>query len=209
MIPGPSQHRHQPGPIAGGGHDLVLARVLLDELCRVARRPWAVMEVCGGQTHTIVRQGIDELLPAGIRMIHGPGCPVCVTPLETLDRAMAIAACPEVILASFGDMLRAPGSRTDLLALKVRGADVRVAHSPMDAVALAGQRPDKQVVFLAVGFETTASANAMAILRAAGLGLPNFSMLVSHVLVPRRWRPSWRRPAARRGASSRPGTCAR
>jgi hydrogenase expression/formation protein HypD len=164
--------------------DPVLARALLDQLRRVASRPWALMEVCGGQTHTIVRQGIDELLPAGIRMIHGPGCPVCVTPLETLDRAMAIAARPEVILTSFGDMLRVPGSRTDLLALKARGADVRVVYSPMDAVTLAGQRPDKQVVFLAVGFETTAPANAMAILRAAALGLPNFSMLVSHVLVP-------------------------
>jgi hydrogenase expression/formation protein HypD len=161
-----------------------LARVLLDELHRVATRPWTLMEVCGGQTHTIVRQGIDELLPAGIRMIHGPGCPVCVTPLETLDRAMAIAARPEVILTSFGDMLRVPGSHTDLLALKARGADVRVVYSPMDAVTLAQQQPGKQVVFLAVGFETTAPANAMAVLRAAALRLPNFSMLVSHVLVP-------------------------
>jgi hydrogenase expression/formation protein HypD len=164
--------------------DPQLARVLLGELHHVATRPWTLMEVCGGQTHTIVRQGIDELLPAGIRMIHGPGCPVCVTPLETLDRAMAIAARPEVILTSFGDMLRVPGSHTDLLALKARGADVRVVYSPMDAVTLAQQRPDRQVVFLAVGFETTAPANAMAVLRAAALRLPNFSMLVSHVLVP-------------------------
>jgi hydrogenase expression/formation protein HypD len=164
--------------------DPELARVLLDELHRVATKPWTLMEVCGGQTHTIVRQGIDELLPAGIRMIHGPGCPVCVTPLETLDRAMAIAARPEVILTSFGDMLRVPGSHTDLLALKARGAEVRVVYSPMDAVNLAQQRPDKQVVFLAVGFETTAPANAMAVLHAAALRLPNFSMLVSHVLVP-------------------------
>jgi hydrogenase expression/formation protein HypD len=164
--------------------DPELARVLLDELHRVATRPWSLMEVCGGQTHTIVRQGIDELLPPGIRMIHGPGCPVCVTPLETLDRAMAIAARPDTLFTSFGDMLRVPGSRTDLLSLKARGADVRVVYSPMDAVSLAVAHPDKQVVFLAVGFETTAPANAMAVLRAAALGLRNFSLLVSHVLVP-------------------------
>jgi hydrogenase expression/formation protein HypD len=164
--------------------DPALARVLLDRLHRVTTRPWTLMEVCGGQTHTIVRQGIDELLPAGVRMIHGPGCPVCVTPLETLDRAMAIAARPDVTFTSFGDMLRVPGSRTDLLALKARGADVRVVYSPMDAVALARQRPDRQVVFLAVGFETTAPANAMAVLHAAALGLRNFTVLVSHVLVP-------------------------
>jgi hydrogenase expression/formation protein HypD len=161
-----------------------LARALLRELRAVATRPWTLMEVCGGQTHTIVRQGIDELLPAGIRMIHGPGCPVCVTPLETLDRAMAIAARPDTILTSFGDMLRVPGSHTDLLSLKARGADVRVVYSPMDAVKLAQQHPDRQVVFLAVGFETTAPANAMAVLHAHTLGLANFSVLVSHVLVP-------------------------
>ncbi|WP_438295535.1 hydrogenase formation protein HypD [Streptomyces sp. HUAS TT7] len=164
--------------------DPALARRLLDELRRTATRPWQIMEVCGGQTHTLVRQGIDELLPAGIRMIHGPGCPVCVTPLETLDRAMAIAARPEVTLTSFGDMLRVPGSGTDLLALRARGADVRVVYSPMDAVRIAEERPDREVVFLAVGFETTAPANAMAVLHAARLGLGNFSMLVSHVLVP-------------------------
>jgi hydrogenase expression/formation protein HypD len=164
--------------------DPVLARRLLGELAAAATRPWTVMEVCGGQTHTIVRQGIDELLPAGIRMIHGPGCPVCVTPLEMLDRALAIAARPEVTFTSFGDMLRVPGSRTDLLALKARGADVRVVYSPIDAVQLAVANPDRQVVFFAVGFETTAPANAMAVLRAAALGLSNFSILVSHVLVP-------------------------
>ncbi|MFC5720914.1 hydrogenase formation protein HypD [Streptomyces gamaensis] len=161
-----------------------LARRLLDELCRTATRPWRIMEVCGGQTHTLVRQGIDELLPAGIRMVHGPGCPVCVTPLETLDRAMAVAARPGVILTSFGDMLRVPGSHTDLLALRARGADVRVVYSPMDAVRLAERHPEREVVFLAVGFETTAPANAMAVLHAARLGLANFSLLVSHVLVP-------------------------
>ncbi|RLU89207.1 hydrogenase formation protein HypD [Streptomyces griseocarneus] len=164
--------------------DPQLARRLLDELRRTATRPWRIMEVCGGQTHTLVRQGIDELLPAGMRMVHGPGCPVCVTPLETLDRAMAIAARPGVILTSFGDMLRVPGSRTDLLALRARGADVRVVYSPMDAVRLAEEHPDAEVVFLAVGFETTAPANAMAVLHAARLGLRNFSLLVSHVLVP-------------------------
>jgi hydrogenase expression/formation protein HypD len=164
--------------------DPVLARRLLSEMTAAATRPWTVMEVCGGQTHTIGRQGIDELLPAGIRMIHGPGCPVCVTPLEMLDRALAIATRPEVTFTSFGDMLRVPGSRTDLLALKARGADVRVVYSPIDAVQLAVANPDRQVVFFAVGFETTAPANAMAVLRAAALGLSNFSILVSHVLVP-------------------------
>ncbi|MEV3860654.1 hydrogenase formation protein HypD [Streptomyces sp. NPDC050095] len=164
--------------------DPALARRLLAELRATATRPWRIMEVCGGQTHTLVRQGIDELLPAGIRMIHGPGCPVCVTPLETLDRAMAIAARPGVTFTSFGDMLRVPGSDTDLLALRARGADVRVVYSPMDAVRIAEELPDRQVVFLAVGFETTAPANAMAVLHAARLGLPNFSLLVSHVLVP-------------------------
>jgi hydrogenase expression/formation protein HypD len=164
--------------------DPELARVLLRELRRTVTRPWNLMEVCGGQTHTIVRQGIDELLPGGVRMIHGPGCPVCVTPLETLDRAMAIAARPGAMLASFGDMLRVPGSTTDLLALKARGADVRVVYSPMDAVRLARAHPDRQVVFLAVGFETTAPANAMAVMHAAATGVRNFSMLVSHVLVP-------------------------
>lgn len=164
--------------------DPALARTLLAELTSVATKSWTIMEVCGGQTHTIVRQGIDELLPAGIRMIHGPGCPVCVTPLEIIDKAQAIASRPDVIFTSFGDMLRVPGSQTDLLALKARGADVRVVYSPLDAVRLAAANPNRQVVFFAVGFETTAPANAMAVLRAAALGLANFSMLVSHVLVP-------------------------
>ncbi|MEV5408760.1 hydrogenase formation protein HypD [Thermopolyspora sp. NPDC052614] len=162
--------------------DPVLARRLVAEIQAAATRPWSIMEVCGGQTHTIVRQGIDELLP--VRMIHGPGCPVCVTPLEMIDRALAIAARPEVIFTSYGDMLRVPGTSDDLLSLKARGADVRVVYSPLDAVALARANPDRQVVFFAVGFETTAPANAMAVLRAADEGLGNFSMLVSHVLVP-------------------------
>jgi hydrogenase expression/formation protein HypD len=161
-----------------------LARRLLGELAATATRPWNLMEVCGGQTHTLVRQGIDELLPAGIRMIHGPGCPVCVTPLETIDRALAIAAQPGVLFTSFGDMLRVPGTDTSLLQVKAAGADVRVVYSPADAVKLAAANPDLQVVFLAVGFETTAPANAAAVLLADRLGLDNFSMLVSHVLVP-------------------------
>jgi hydrogenase expression/formation protein HypD len=162
--------------------DPVLARRLVSEIQAAATRTWSIMEVCGGQTHTIVRQGIDELVP--VRMVHGPGCPVCVTPLETIDRALAIAARPEVIFTSFGDMLRVPGSATDLLSAKARGADVRVVYSPLDAVRLARANPGRQVVFFAVGFETTAPANAMAVLRAAADGLDNFSVLVSHVLVP-------------------------
>jgi hydrogenase expression/formation protein HypD len=164
--------------------DPELARRLLAELAATATRPWNLMEVCGGQTHTLVRQGIDELLPAGIRMIHGPGCPVCVTPLETIDRALQIAAQPGVLFTSFGDMLRVPGSDTSLLQLKAAGADVRVVYSPADAVLLAVENPERQVVFLAVGFETTAPANAAAVLLADRLAVPNFSMLVSHVLVP-------------------------
>jgi len=164
--------------------DPALARALLGQLRATATRPWRIMEVCGGQTHTLVRQGIDELLPAGIRMIHGPGCPVCVTPLEIIDKALAIAARPEVIFASFGDMLRVPGSRTSLAQLRAAGADVRVVYSPMDAVSLARANPDRQVVFFAVGFETTAPANAGAVLVAERLDVPNFSILVSHVLVP-------------------------
>ncbi len=164
--------------------DPVLARRLLAQLRDTATRPWRIMEVCGGQTHTLVRQGIDELLPAGMRMIHGPGCPVCVTPLETIDKALAIAARPEVIFASFGDMLRVPGSVSSLAQLRAAGADVRVVYSPVDAVKLARDNPGRQVVFFAVGFETTAPANAGAVLVAERLGLANFSVLVSHVLVP-------------------------
>jgi hydrogenase expression/formation protein HypD len=164
--------------------DPVLARKLMDEIHRITTRPWTLMEVCGGQTHTIVKQGIDEMLPAGVRMIHGPGCPVCVTPLEQVDKALAIAAQPNVIFTSYGDMLRVPGSTTDLLALKARGADVRIVYSPLDAIRIAQANPDRQIVFFAVGFETTAPANAMAVWQAHQLGIDNFSILVSHVLVP-------------------------
>jgi hydrogenase expression/formation protein HypD len=164
--------------------DPVLARRLLAEIHRVVTRPWTLMEVCGGQTHTIVKQGIDEALPASVRMIHGPGCPVCVTPLEQVDKALAIAARPDVIFTSYGDMLRVPGSSTDLLALKARGADVRIVYSPLDALRIALANPDRQVVFFAVGFETTAPANAMAVAEAGRRGIDNFSVLVSHVLVP-------------------------
>jgi hydrogenase expression/formation protein HypD len=164
--------------------DPVLAKKLLAEIHRITTRPWTLMEVCGGQTHTIVKQGIDEALPEGVRMIHGPGCPVCVTPLEQVDKALAIAARPDVIFTSYGDMLRVPGSTTDLLALKARGADVRIVYSPLDAVRIAAANPAKQVVFFAVGFETTAPANAMSVAEAARRGLDNYSVLVSHVLVP-------------------------
>ncbi len=161
-----------------------LARKLAADLREVTTRSWALMEVCGGQTHAIVKFGIDELLPEGVELIHGPGCPVCVTPLELIDKALAIAARREVIFCSFGDMLRVPGSTTDLLAVKSQGGDVRIVYSPLDAVKLAAAHPDREVVFFAVGFETTAPATAMAVWRAAQQGLENFSILVSHVLVP-------------------------
>jgi hydrogenase expression/formation protein HypD len=154
------------------------------EIRAAATRPWVVMEVCGGQTHSIVRYGVDRMLPDAIELVHGPGCPVCVTALETIDRAHAIAARPDVIFTSFGDMLRVPGSSTDLLALRSRGADVRVVYSPLDALRIAGNNPDKRVVFFGIGFETTAPANAMALFQAKRQGVANFAMLLSHVLVP-------------------------
>ncbi|GAA0932882.1 hydrogenase formation protein HypD [Streptomyces thermoalcalitolerans] len=161
-----------------------LARKLLDEIRATVTRPWALMEVCGGQTHSIIRHGIDQLLPGGLELIHGPGCPVCVTPLEVIDKALEIAARPEVIFCSFGDMLRVPGTDRDLFRVKGEGGDVRVVYSPLDALRLARQHPDRQVVFFAIGFETTAPANAMAVHQARRLGLDNFSLLVSHVRVP-------------------------
>ena len=147
-------------------------------------RPWTIMEICGGQTHTIMKYGIESLIPGEITLLHGPGCPVCVTPIEMVDKAVAIAALPDVIFASFGDMLRVPGSKKDLLTVRSEGGDVRILYSPLDAVKLARQNPEKKVVFFAVGFETTAPANAMAVWRAQKLGLKNFSILCSHVLVP-------------------------
>lgn len=164
--------------------DPELAQALFEEIRGRVTRPWTLMEVCGGQTHSIIRNGIDQLLPDAIEMIHGPGCPVCVTPLELIDRALAIAARPEVIFCSFGDMLRVPGSRADLFQIKSQGGDVRMVYSPLDALSLARQNPDRQVVFFGIGFETTAPANAMAVYQAKQMGLTNFSMLVSHVLVP-------------------------
>ena len=151
---------------------------------RITTREWAIMEICGGQTHAIVKYGVDELLPEKIQLLHGPGCPVCVTPVELIDKAVDIAARPDVIFTSFGDMLRVPGTHGDLLSAKSRGGDVRIVYSPLDALKLAQANPDKQVVFFAVGFETTAPANAMAVYQAAQRGIENFSILVSHVLVP-------------------------
>ncbi|NKB67563.1 MAG: hydrogenase formation protein HypD [Candidatus Latescibacteria bacterium] len=160
------------------------ARAYARSLERLVTKPWTLMEVCGGQTHSIVKFGVDQLLPEGIRLVHGPGCPVCVTPLELIDKALEIAARPEVIFCSFGDMLRVPGSRDDLLRVKARGGDVRMVYSPLDALEIARQHPDRQVVFFAVGFETTAPANAMAAFQASQQNIDNFSLLVSHVLVP-------------------------
>jgi hydrogenase expression/formation protein HypD len=147
-------------------------------------RPWRLMEVCGGQTHAILKYGIDELLPGEVTLLHGPGCPVCVTPLEKIDRAVVLAARPDVIFCSFGDMLRVPGTDRDLLSVKAAGGDVRIVYSPLDAVKIATENPGKQVVFFAVGFETTAPGNAMAVYQAKRSGVRNFSILVSHVLVP-------------------------
>jgi len=161
-----------------------LAQRLAREIHRLTTRPWNIMEVCGGQTHAIVKFGIDELLPKQISLIHGPGCPVCVTSLEIIDQALDIAARRDVIFTSFGDMLRVPGSTTDLLSVKAKGGDVRMVYSPLDAVKIAEQNPAKEVVFFGVGFETTAPATAMAIYQAARKKLPNFSLLVAHVLVP-------------------------
>ncbi len=156
----------------------------IEAIHHVVTRPWAIMEICGGQTHTLIKSGIDRLLPDKVTLIHGPGCPVCVTSLELIDRAVEIARRPEVIFTSFGDMLRVPGSSTDLLSVKAAGGDVRMVYSPLDAVKLAQKHPDRQIVFFAVGFETTAPANAMAVWQAHRLGLRNFSILCSHVLVP-------------------------
>ena len=161
-----------------------LARGLLDDIRATVTRPWALMEVCGGQTHTIIRHGIDQLLPEGLELIHGPGCPVCVTPLEVIDKALEIASRPGVIFCSFGDMLRVPGSDRDLFRVRGEGGDVRVVYSPLDALRIARQNPDREVVFFGIGFETTAPPNAMTVYQAHRLGIRNFSLLVSHVRVP-------------------------
>jgi len=164
--------------------DAASARALAAEIARITTREWTIMEVCGGQTHAIVRFGIDELLPKKVTLVHGPGCPVCVTPAELIDKAIAIASEPDVIFCSFGDMIRVPGSKENLFSVKARGGDVRVVYSPLDALKIAVSNPLRQVVFFAVGFETTAPANAMAVYQARRANVKNFSLLVSHVLVP-------------------------
>jgi hydrogenase expression/formation protein HypD len=164
--------------------DADLVRGVISEVRRTVTRPWVIMEICGGQTHAIMRYGLDQLLPPEIELVHGPGCPVCVTPVELVDKALAIASLPGVIFTSYGDMLRVPGSGRDLFSVRASGGDVRVVYSPLDAVKIAQQNPDKEVVFFAIGFETTAPANAMSVLQAKALGLSNYSMLVSHVRVP-------------------------
>jgi hydrogenase expression/formation protein HypD len=161
-----------------------IAMALLDDIRRTATKPWTVMEVCGGQTHTLVRQGIDELLEGSVELVHGPGCPVCVTPLALIDEAIEISKRPDAILCSFGDMLRVPGSSEDLFMARAAGGDARVVYSPLDALEVAKRNPEKSVVFFAVGFETTAPANAMALKQAKALGIDNFFVLVAHVLVP-------------------------
>ncbi len=161
-----------------------VAAKIVDEIRRVQTKPWVIMEVCGGQTHSIVKHGIDHLLPKDIELVHGPGCPVCVTPLEMIDKAHAIARRSDVIFCSFGDMLRVPGSDGDLFTIKSQGGDVRIVYSPLDCLKIARANPDKQVVFFAIGFETTAPANAMLVHAAKQQGVKNVSILVSHVLVP-------------------------
>ncbi len=164
--------------------DGALVRRVLEDIRREATRPCVLMEICGGQTHSFVRSGLDRLLPGAITLVHGPGCPVCVTPLEIVDRALAIARRPEVIFTSFGDMLRVPGTDGDLFSVRAAGGDVRVVYSPLDAVRLAAEHPDREVVFFAIGFETTAPANAMSVVEAKRRGLTNYSVLVSHACVP-------------------------
>ncbi len=161
-----------------------LAHSIVQEIRRTVTRPWVLMEICGGQTHAIMRYGLDQLLPDEIELVHGPGCPVCVTSLELVDKALEIASQPDVIFTSYGDMLRVPGSGGDLFSVRAAGGDIRVVYSPLDAIQIARENPDKQVVFFAIGFETTAPANAMSVLQAKSLGLNNYSVLVSHVRVP-------------------------
>ncbi len=164
--------------------DAELVKGILQEIRETVTQPWVLMEICGGQTHAIVRHGIDQLLPDEIELVHGPGCPVCVTPLELIDKALAIASRPDVIFTSYGDMLRVPGSEQDLFSVRASGGDVRVVYSPLDALKIAQENPDKEIVFFAIGFETTAPANAMSVMQAKALGVKNYSILVSHVRVP-------------------------
>jgi len=164
--------------------DAELVKGVLAEIKRTVSQPWVIMEICGGQTHAIMRYGLDQLLPPEIELVHGPGCPVCVTSLELIDKALVIASRPDVIFTSYGDMLRVPGTDRDLVSVRASGGDVRVVYSPLDAITIAKQNPDKQVVFFAIGFETTAPANAMSVLQASSFGLKNYSVLVSHVRVP-------------------------
>ncbi len=164
--------------------DEALTRNLLDEIRRTVTRHWTMMEVCGGQTHSILKSGLDQLLPPEIELVHGPGCPVCVTPLELIDKAIALASRPDVIFVSYGDMLRVPGSERDLFSVRAAGGQVRVVYSPLDSLKIAKENPDKTVVFFGIGFETTAPANAMAVVQAKAQGIKNFAMLVSHVTVP-------------------------
>jgi len=164
--------------------DPTLVQSIMAEIRSTVSRPWVIMEICGGQTHAMLKHGLDQLLPPEIELVHGPGCPVCVTSLELIDKALAIASQPEVIFTSYGDMLRVPGSGRDLFSIRASGGDVRVVYTPLDAVKLAQANPDRQVVFFAIGFETTAPANAMSVLQAKSLGLNNFSVLVAHVCVP-------------------------
>jgi len=164
--------------------DAELVKKTITEIDTIVTRPWRLMEICGGQTHAIIRHGLDQLLPDEIELIHGPGCPVCVTPLELIDKALAIASLPDVIFTSYGDMLRVPGSYGDLFSVRAEGGDVRVVYSPLDALKIAQENPEKEVVFFAIGFETTAPANVMSVLQAQRLRLENYSILVSHVRVP-------------------------
>ena len=164
--------------------DPAKVKSLLNEIESVVTKNWVIMEICGGQTHSFLHNGLDAMLPPQIELVHGPGCPVCVTPLEQIDRALAIASRPDVIFTSYGDMLRVPGSSKDLFAVRAQGGDVRIVYSPLEAVQIAEANPDKQVVFFAIGFETTAPANAMAVLQAKNKNIKNFSVLVSHVRVP-------------------------
>ena len=164
--------------------DPLKVKALLAEIGKVVTRPWVLMEICGGQTHAFLHHGLDEMLPGGIELVHGPGCPVCVTPLEQIDKALVIASQPDVIFTSYGDMLRVPGSSADLFSVRAKGGDVRVVYSPLEAIKIAEANPEKEVVFFAIGFETTAPPNAMAVLQAKQRGIKNFSVLVSHVCVP-------------------------